>query len=248
MFTRQSRFLWFTIASLLLTLMLIAVPAFAAGASVNIAFDQSSIAIGSSVRLGIQITNSEPNPIRAASFRCISEGSSLSASSISQLPATIAANGVFNTEQYYRAASAGNTTVHCELVAVNTVTGAQVTASSPAMTVVVRASSGLNFNASSATRVATVGQAVFVIATYSNVGQTTFSNIVVSCPQLGRSLESVSTTPTRTTLPPGQSAFVQSQWRAVRPGFAPIACSITSTDSNGQTVNILAPNVNIEVR
>jgi hypothetical protein len=236
------------VASSLLTLMLIAAPAFAAGASVNIAFDQSNVTIGRTIRLGIQIVNSEPNTIRATSFRCISEGSSLSASSISQLPSTIAANGVFNTEQYYRAASAGTTTVHCELVAVNTVTGVQVTANSPALSVVVQASSGLNFNASSATRVATVGQAVFVMATYDNVGQTTFNNIVVSCVQLGRSLESVSTSPTRTSLPPGQSAFVQSQWRAVRVGFADISCSITATDSNGQTVNILAPNVNIEVR
>jgi hypothetical protein len=237
------------VSSLMLTLMLAAAPAFAAGASVNIAFDQTNVTIGRTIRLAIQITNSEPNPIRATSFRCIADGTALSASSISQLPATIAANGVFNTEQYYRAASAGTTTVHCELAAVNTVTGAQVTASSPALSVVVQPESKLNFNASSATRVATVGQAVFVIATYDNVGRTTFNNIVVSCVQLGRSLESVSTSPTRTTLPPGQSAFVQSQWRAVRPGFAPIACSITATDaSTGATVNILAPNVNIEVR
>jgi len=235
----------------LLIVLLIAPAAFAQAAdvSVSIAFDQSQATIGRTPKLSITISNLGQNPIRSTRLRCLAQGTSLSASSISRLPGIIAANSRFDTEQYYRAASPGITTVTCTLDAVDAVTGEVISITSPPQTVEVLSETRLYFNASSATRVATVGQAVFVMANYGNRGGTTFTNVQVSCVELGRSLEFVSSRQTLTTLRPGQSGFVEYRLQAVRPGSAPIACSITATDTGtNMQVTLPAPTVNIEVR
>ncbi|MBC7812417.1 MAG: hypothetical protein H7175_14770, partial [Burkholderiales bacterium] len=167
-------------------------PVRAADVSVSIAFDQYVATIGRTPRLAISISNLGPNPIRTTRFECIKQGTSLSASSISQRPAVIAANSTFTTEQYYRAASPGITQVHCELDATDMVTGETINIVTPTQTVEVLSETRLYFNAYSATRVATVGQTVYLTALYGNRGQTPFTNISISCPQLGRSLEFIS--------------------------------------------------------
>jgi uncharacterized repeat protein (TIGR01451 family) len=224
-------------------------PALAIDVGLSIAFDQYVATIGRTPRLDIAISNLGPNTIRSTRFQCIVQGTSLSASSISQLPSTIAPNTTFRTVQYYRAVSPGFTQVTCELDAVDTVTGETVHIVSPTQTVEVLSETRLYFNAYSATRVATVGQTVFLTALYGNRGTTPFTNISISCVELGRALEFISSTPVQTTILPGQSRFVEYKLLAVRPGFGPFACSITATDStNGQQITLPAPTVTIEVR
>ena len=224
-------------------------PARAIDVGLSIAFDQYVATIGRTPRLDIAISNLGPNTIRSTRFECFAQGTSLTASSISQRPSLIAPNSTFRTEQYYRAASPGITNVRCELDAVDTVTGEVVNLVSPTQTVEVLSETRLYFNAYSATRVATVGQTVYLTALYGNRGQTPFTNISISCVQLGRALEFISSTPVQTTIPAGQSRFVEYRLLAVRPGFGPIACTITATDStNGQQVTLPAPTVTIEVR
>jgi len=221
----------------------------AAGITISIAFDQSVIVIGKTAKLSITIVNLEPNAIRVTQFRCSAQGTSVKGASISQLPTTIVANGTFLTQQFYRAVSPGTTQVVCELTATNLVTGAQIMATSPPQTVEVLAESRLFFGVYSSTQILSVGQTVVITALYGNRGTTTFTNINISCVELGRSLENTGGLLTQTTLPPGWSLFVQYTWRAVRPGFAPIACSITATESStGTQVTLLAPIVNIQVR
>jgi hypothetical protein len=112
-----------------------------------------------------------------------------------------------------------------------------------------QSSNGLAFTAYSATRVATVGQAVWVIAKFVNTGRTTFTNLVIDCPELGRSLINISSTSYPTTVLPGQSGFQEQHWQAVRPGEGPIFCTLTATDtSTGQQVILTAPTVNITVK
>ena len=108
---------------------------------------------------------------------------------------------------------------------------------------------GLAFTAYSATRVATVGQAVWVIAKFVNTGRTTFTNLVIDCPELGRSLVNISSSSYPTTVLPGRSGFQEQHWQAVRPGEGPIFCTLTATDtSTGQQVVLTAPTVNITVK
>jgi len=112
-----------------------------------------------------------------------------------------------------------------------------------------QSSNGLAFIAYSATRVATVGQAVFVIAKFVNTGKTTFTNLLIDCPELGRSLVSISATSYPTTVLPGRSGFQEQHWQAVRPGEGPIFCTLTATDnSTGQQIILTAPTVNITVK
>lgn len=226
-------------------------PAQAAGVSLNAFFEgfTDNIAIGRTLRLVIEINNQEASSIRVTRLVCLQQGNSLSASSISQLPGIIAANSVFKTEQYYRASAPGTATVHCELTAINIASGAQINVVGYNSFATVSPETRLYFNAYSATRVATVGQAVFFNAIFGNRGQTTFTNLNISCPELGRSLVYISSTPLQSSIPPGQSGFVQYQLKAVRPGAAPILCSLTATDSStGSQVTLSAPVINIEVR
>jgi hypothetical protein len=116
-------------------------------------------------------------------------------------------------------------------------------------TIDVVSSLGLSFTAYSATRVATVGQSVFVISKFVNKGKTTLTNLSLSCVELGRALESVSRTPLQSTLPPGQSGFVESRWLAVRTGGGDISCAFTATEStSGKEITLLAPLIRIVVK
>jgi hypothetical protein len=237
---------------LCLLLLLLVVPVVstrAAEAFVSTAFDFSSPTIGKTIRLYIAISNPGPNTLKATSLQCTQQGTSLSASSISRLPDRIAPNTTFESEQYYRAASGGRTTVICTLKATDTVTGEQITASSPANIVDVSPETRLYIEAYSASRVATVGQTVFLTAVYGNRGRTAFTNVQISCPEQGRSLEFVSSRQTQTNLPPGQSGFIEYRLLAVRPGVGYYQCSVTATDaSTGNLVTLLAAPVVIEVR
>jgi hypothetical protein len=238
------------VALILVTLFLVGrINVHAAGADIRTAFDAYVIAIGKTAKLSISIVNSEPNTIRVTQFRCNAQGTSVKGASISQLPGTIAANGTFQTEQFYRAVAPGFTQVTCELTATNVVTGAQITAISPPQTIEVLAETRLYFAVYSSAQTLNIGETVVITTLYGNRGTTTFTNISISCVELGRSLESVSQTPTQSVLPPGWSLFVQHTWRAVRSGPGPIACSIFATESSsGAQVMIPAPLVYIQVR
>lgn len=221
----------------------------AAEAVVSIAFDQSVATIGRTPKLSINVSNNGANTIRITRLQCFQQGTSLVASSIQGYPSTLGANKGFNTYQMYRASSPGLTEVRCDLTAVDTVTGESFTSSSVPVSVNVLSETRIYFDAVSATRVATVGQAVFIQAKFGNRGKTPFTNLSISCVELGRSLVFVSSTPLQSTILPGQSGFVEYRWQAVRVGSAPIACSLTATDSvNGQPITLPAPTINIEVR
>lgn len=224
-------------------------PALAADPILSDGFDQYVMTIGRTPKLSISISNPGPNAIRSTGLRCTSQGTSITASSISRLPGLIAPNTRFETEQYYRAVAPGFTDVTCTFTATDMVTGAAISVTSPVQRVEVLSETRLYFNASSATRVATVGQTIFLMANYGNRATTTFSNVQVSCVELGRSLIFTGFRQTQTTLPPGQSGFAEYRLEAVRPGPAPIACTVTALDTSTNTsVTLPAPTVNIEVR
>ncbi|MCA0454357.1 MAG: hypothetical protein LCI00_10320 [Chloroflexi bacterium] len=221
----------------------------AADTFISIAFDQSVATIGRTPKLTINISNLGTTTVRVNRIQCFQTGTSLAASSIQGYPSTVAPNQGFNTTQLYRAASPGLTEVRCDLTATDLSTGQPFTVSSIPTSVNVLSETRLYFDAVSATRVATVGQTVFVQAKFGNRGKTPFTNLNLSCVELGRSLVFISSTPLQSTILPGQSGFVEYRWQAVRPGSAPIACSLTATDSvNGQPVTLPAPTINIEVR
>jgi hypothetical protein len=217
---------------------------------IDIAFDQTNVQIGRTPGLFILITNSSPDAIRATKFQCIADGTSIKGQSISQLPGTIAANGSFRTVQYYRAVSAGTTSVHCELTATDLVTGATITVSSPSSQVIVISETRLWQEANSGTHVATVGQAVYINVVLSNRGTTPFTINDQSCIELGRSLIFTSKSPANTVpvLPGGQSQFIQYAGRAVSTGTVIIGCTVNATVSSGNTVMLFAPLINIVVK
>ncbi len=216
----------------------------------TIGFNPKVIGLGQTAKLDIVISNAEPNPVRVTSLQCTPSGSAATASAISPMPTTLGVEATFITSQSYRGVAIGSTTVSCNLTAVDTVTGATYTASSigPA-TVDVISQVGLYFTAYSATRVATVGQAVFVISKFGNRGKTAYTNLNLSCVELGRALEFVSSTPLQSTIPAGQSGFVESRWLAVRTGGGPISCAFTATESvSGKQITIMAPLIQITVK
>ena len=216
---------------------------------VTIGFTPKVIGIGKTSQLGIVISNAEPNPIRVTSLKCVQSGSSVTASAISPMPNVLGVEETFITSQAYRGVSVGTTTVHCDLTAVDTVTGRMISVSSGSLPVDVIPEVGLYFDAVSATKVATVGQAVFIQAKYGNRGKTTYTNLSLSCVELGRALGFVSATPLKTTIPPGQSGFVEQRWQAIRTGGGPIACSFTATESvSGKEITITAPTIQIIVK
>ena len=215
----------------------------------GISFPQSLIGIGQTIKLSIAISNAEPNPIRVTNLRCIPSSSAVSISAISPLPTTLTVEQTFLTTQTYRGLSVGTVTVHCEITAVDTVTGATYISSSSATTLDVIPEMGLYFTANSATQVATVGQTIFVISKFGNRGKTAFINLSLSCAEMGRALVFVSGTPVQGTIPPGQSGLVQDRWLAVRTGGGPIVCSLTATESaSGKQVTLTAPMINIMVK
>ncbi|MFN8528301.1 MAG: hypothetical protein U0670_06795 [Anaerolineae bacterium] len=107
---------------------------------------------------------------------------------------------------------------------------------------------GLRFTAYTASHVATVGQAVFINAVYSNIGKATLTNISVNCAELGRALGFEFSTTGRTTLPPGQSSFIQYRLTAIRTGGGTTSCAISATNAvTGEQIHLLAPLVWISV-
>jgi hypothetical protein len=215
---------------------------------VSIAFDQKDVIIGRTPRLFILITNPTPDAIRSTKFQCIADGKSISGQSISQLPSTIAATGSFQTEQIYRAVAPGITTVHCELTAVDLVTGATITVSSLPDQVSVNSETRLSYDATSGTHVATVGQAVYINVVMSNHGSTPFTIDDQSCIELGRSIAFSTKSPVKPTLPAGQSQFIQYGGVAISTGTVNIGCTLRATDTTGHTVMIFAPLINIVVK
>jgi len=214
-----------------------------------IAFNQKLIGIGQTTKLGISISNAEPNPVKVTSLQCIPSSGAVSISAISPMPTTLTVEQSFETSQTYRGVSVGTVMVHCELTAVDTVTGVTYTSTSGTITLDVIQDMGLAFTAYSSTQVATVGQSVYVISKFVNRGRTAFTNLSLSCVELGRALEFVSGTPLQTTLPAGQSGFVQDRWLAVRTGGGDISCTLTATESvSGKQVTLTAPLIRITVK
>jgi hypothetical protein len=215
----------------------------------GISFSQSLIGIGQTVKLSIAISNAAPNPVRVTSFQCLPSSSAVSTSAISPMPTTLTVEQTFLTSQTYRGVSVGTVMVHCEITAVDTVTSAIYTSTSSAVTLDVIPEMGLYFTANSATRVATVGQTVFVISKFGNRGKTAFTNLHLSCAELGRAMIFVSGTPLPSTIPPGQTGLVQDRWLAVRTGDGSMICSLTATESaSGKSLTLTAPMINIMVK
>jgi len=215
----------------------------------GISFPQSLIGIGDTVKLSIAVSNAEPNPVRVTSFRCTPSSSAVSTSAISPMPTTLTVEQTFLASQTYRGVSVGTVTVQCNITAVDTVTSETYTSSSGSVTLDVIPQMGLYFTANSATRVATVGQTIFVISKFGNRGKTAFINLNLSCAELGRALVFVSGTPIQSTIPPGQSGLVQDQWKAVSTGDGSIVCSLTATESaSGKSVTLTAPTISITVK
>ena len=74
--------------------------------------------LGETFRLSIFFVNNGPNPVRVNSLKCLQQGTSLSASSISRLPNSIvfAPNQTFITEQFYRTVSPGISKITCTVL------------------------------------------------------------------------------------------------------------------------------------
>jgi hypothetical protein len=217
----------------------------------SIRFSQALIGIGQTVKLDIVFSNAYPNPIRVTSLQCTQSGTSVTASAISPIPNVVGVEATYEGSQTYRGVATGTTTVHCDVTAVDTVTGATYTATSPVpATIDVIPQMGLYFTAYSATRVATVGQSIFVISKFGNRGKTAFTNLTLSCAELGgRSIRFVSGTPMPLTIPPGQSRFVEDRWVAFRKGDGSMICSLTATESvSGKQIILFAPIISITVK
>lgn len=218
--------------------------------NISLGFNQTLIGYGQTARLTIVFSNTKSNPIRVTSLQCTQSSNAAAASAISPMPTTVGVNVTFLATQTYRGVSTGTVNVNCNLTAVDTVTGATYTATNfgPA-TLDVIPEMGLGFTAYSATQVATVGQSVFVVAKFVNRGKTAYTNLNLSCVELGRALISVTNTPIPSILLPGQSAFVEDRWLAVRTGGGNISCAFTATESrSGKSVTLHAPLIYITVK
>jgi hypothetical protein len=235
--------------SLALILLLPFSPARADSPDISIALDQPTTVIGRTVSLFIQIVNLSKNTIQPTHFECIADGTSLSVSSTPDLPPAIAHYGSFTTNQSFVAVAAGTTNIHCELTATDSVTGEQIMESSPVEAAKVLAETRLAFDTASSANDLQVGDTVAITESYINHGDVPFTDVNISCAEAGRSLRFVQSTPTQTTLQPGESVSIVSMWQAFQSGAAPLFCSITATDSStGQQVTIPAPTLNIEVQ
>jgi hypothetical protein len=206
-----------------------------------------TVTIGMSFPLYIHIT-AGPNPVRATSLQCFQKGTSLSASSISHLPNSSVITE-FSTVQYYRAASAGSTAVRCDFNGIDTVTGEAVFATSNIDVVNVSGETRFYATAYSATKTATVGQAIFLTVKYGNRGKNTLTDAYVSCTQLGHGIAFVSSRQTQTTLPSGQSGFAEYRLEGLFHGASGFfLCSAYATDSGtGETITILTQGISINI-
>lgn len=221
------------------------------GVYVHTASSQYDLTVGTTIRIAITIDNDLLDTIRSTGFRCASSDPSvIIGASISQLPGAIASRTQFTTEQFYRATAPGGATIVCTLTATNLATGESIQVSSPGTTIRVSSETRLRFTVYTASQVATVGQAVYVNAVYSNVGRTTFTNISIHCVEiLGAVVNTFNTHSGRTTLPPGQSSFQQDHWIAAHPGIAEIGCELSAIDTaTGVATYLYAPSIRITVR
>jgi hypothetical protein len=231
-----------------MTVLLFAVPVHAESLFISIAFDQTAVTIGRTPRLYIGIYNASAHDIQATDLQCTAQGTSLEASPIAQQPGLIAANGLFETEQFYEAVAPGRTDVTCVLNATDTVTGEVVTATSPVQAVDVSSETRLTINAACSAGSVAVGHTVTLRADFGNRGSTPFTNVTISCPEQGRSLIFVSGYQSQDDLQAGETGYAEYQLQAVRPGSGYFVCSITAVDETNASVTVLAPPVVIEVR
>ena len=220
----------------------------------DIAFDQTVATIGRTPLLTIDISSVSGNPIRVTSLKCTtSDGHVLTSNSINPMPSTIPAEtnnnvGFFRTQQLYRANAPGNAQVTCSFTGVDPLLG-QVAAISNTVGVNVLSETRLYFDVTSASKTATLGQTVYVVAKFGNRGKTPFTNLTLDCIDMGHAFFFVSNTPLQSTILPGQSGFVQYGLQAVQKTTGMIVCSLTATDtSTGQQVSLPAPTVKIEVK
>jgi hypothetical protein len=220
----------------------------------NIVFDQTVATVGRTPLLTIDISSASGSPIRVTSLKCTSLDSHvLTSNSINPMPSTIPAgtvNGVgfVRTQQLYRANAPGNSQVTCYFTGVDPILG-QVAATSNTVGVNVLSETRLYFDVTSASRTATVGQVISVIAKFGNRGKTAFTNLSLDCIDMGRGFFFISSTPTPSTILPGQSGFVEMRLQAVQKTTGMIVCNLTATDSsNGQQVTLPAPTLKIEVK
>ena len=210
-----------------------------------------TMTIGRSFPLYIDISTGA-NPVRATSLQCFQNGTSLSASSISRLPnsSIITPGQPFYSEQYYRSVSAGTTTVYCVFKGTDTVNGQPFTVTSNREGITVSGEQRLYVDAYSATRTATVGQAIFFTVIYGNRGRNTLTNVQVSCMMFaGRPIAFVSSRQTQTTLPSGQSGFAEYRFEGLaRRAAGVFLCTVTTTDSvTGEIIILNTPAVPIEI-
>jgi uncharacterized repeat protein (TIGR01451 family) len=233
---------------LLLLLVVQGTDAYPNHAFVSIAFDQPQATIGRTLQLYIGISNPAAQSIHATHFECVAEGGVLTLASLGQQPDIINANSLFETTQFYTADIPGSTDIHCVLDAVDTSTGETFSVNSPTLTVEVSPETRLYIEVSSTADVAIVQETVFLTVTVGNRGETTFTNVVVSCPQLGRSLVFIGSTQAPNDLLPGTDSVLEYQLQAVRSGVGYFVCSITATDDTNTEITLLTPPVVIEVQ
>jgi hypothetical protein len=225
-----------------------AAPALAdAVVSLGMAVDQPVTVIGRTPIVTLSIVNAGTSAARVTSLTCTQQGTSLVKTSSFGTPSSLPANTSMTIRVYYRANSPGTTLISCNLKGSDSATGAEINLGT-SVDVNVLSETRLYFDAYSATKVATVGQAVYIIAKFGNRGSTPFTNVSLSCPELGRALVNITSPQPPSTIQPGQSGFVEQRWDAVRTGFAPIQCSLTATDSSGTQIILPATPINIEVR
>ena len=239
--------------SVLLVFLLLAVqsiPVHAADVGLSIAWDQATMTIGRTPKLSISISNLGPNAIRVTSLSCPLDGTSIKATTpIRSVPRSIPANDGVEAKQMFKAKTPGVSTIFCHLEATDKVTGELISVDSYSLSVEVLAEQRLYLNTSASKLTTRIGKTVTFTAVFGNRGSTSFSNINVSCVELGRSMIFTDTVQTTTTLNPGQKGYMRATLEAVRTGPAPIACSITATDdSTGASITLPAPMVTIEVR
>ncbi len=220
-----------------------------ASVTMSISVDYHYPVIGTTPHMYTLIYNPLSDAIRVVKLQCDSDNPALRAMSIHQLPSIISANDRFLADQYYRAMSAGTAIIHCDLTAVDTVTGATVTATGTSDPIEVQSETRLYYSASSGTHVATVEQAYYLDVIYGNRGNTPFTILEQSCEDFGRHLVfSIKSPAPSTILPPGQTFHVQYAGTAFSKGDGFIQCILRATDSDGNAVRLFSDFVRYTVK
>lgn len=243
----------FRLSALLIIFAVYLLPARAAAAPSFIASwgpeTWGTITLGRSFPLLINITAGD-NPIRGVSLQCSQAGTSLSASSISRLPNTvlIGAHQTFRTEQYYRAVSAGATSVSCVFKGTDTVTGLPFTLTHTSLSLNVSAENRLYFDVSGTQFYVATGEDARLMVVYANRGSSTLTNINVSCGPGNRGFIIQLYRQTRTSLPPGQSGFAEFVAPDVLSG-ALLSCFISAHDSStGELISLQSGAVRFNLK